>query len=63
MNFKEFGLDEAVIKALNKEKINKANEVQQAVFDADESRDLIVQSETGSGKTLAYLLPIYFFFI
>lgn len=59
MDFKEFGLDEAITKALSKEKINKANEVQQAVFDADENRDLIVQSETGSGKTLAYLLPIY----
>jgi len=59
MDFKEFGLDEVIVKALSKEKINKANEVQQAVFDADENRDLIVQSETGSGKTLAYLLPIY----
>jgi superfamily II DNA/RNA helicase len=59
MDFKEYGLDEAIIKALNKEKITKANEVQQAVFKADEKKDLIVQSETGSGKTLAYLLPIY----
>lgn len=59
MDFKEFGLDEAIVKALNKEKINNANEVQQAVFDIDENKDLIVQSETGSGKTLAYLLPIY----
>jgi superfamily II DNA/RNA helicase len=59
MDFKEYGLDEAIIKALNKEKITKANEVQQAVFKVDEKKDLIVQSETGSGKTLAYLLPIY----
>lgn len=59
MDFKEFGLDEVVIKALKKEKIVKANEVQQKVFEADEKKDLIVQSETGSGKTLAYLLPIY----
>ncbi|MFA9378461.1 MAG: DEAD/DEAH box helicase [Lachnotalea sp.] len=59
MDFKEFGLDEAMIKALNKEKIQKANEVQEAVFDAEDNKDLIVQSETGSGKTLAYLLPIY----
>ncbi|PXV93631.1 superfamily II DNA/RNA helicase [Lachnotalea glycerini] len=59
MDFREFGLDEAMINALNKEKIIKANEVQQAVFESDENKDLIVQSETGSGKTLAYLLPIY----
>lgn len=59
MDFREFGLDEVVIEALKKEKIVKANEVQQKVFEADEKRDLIVQSETGSGKTLAYLLPIY----
>lgn len=59
MDFKEFGLDEAMIKALKKEKIQKANEVQQAVFKVNENEDLIVQSETGSGKTLAYLLPIY----
>lgn len=59
MDFKEFGLDEAIIKALNEEKIQEANEVQQAVFEAEENKDLIVQSETGSGKTLAYLLPIY----
>lgn len=59
MDFKEFGLDEALIAALKKEKIVKANEVQQKVFEADENKDLIVQSETGSGKTLAYLLPIY----
>lgn len=59
MEFKEFGLDEAMIEALKKEKISKANEVQQKVFAADEEKDLMVQSETGSGKTLAYLLPIY----
>ncbi|WP_236354933.1 DEAD/DEAH box helicase [Konateibacter massiliensis] len=59
MDFKEFGLDQAVIVALKKEKIVTASEVQQKVFEADEKKDLIVQSETGSGKTLAYLLPIY----
>ncbi|SHJ15726.1 DEAD/DEAH box helicase [Parasporobacterium paucivorans] len=60
MDFKELGLDNAVIEGLKKEGIRIPTGVQQVVIrPIMEKKDLIAQSETGSGKTLAYLLPVY----
>lgn len=60
MNFKELGLSEALIEALNKQKIAEPTVIQTEVYKHIISgRDLIGSSETGSGKTLAYLLPVY----
>lgn len=38
--------------------IEQLNEMQQAVLDAETSKDLVLLSPTGSGKTLAFLLPL-----
>lgn len=60
MKFNELGLNEQIIKGLEKEKITQPTKVQESVIEKIISnKDLIVQSETGSGKTLAYLLPLF----
>lgn len=60
MNFQELKVNEAVIQALEKQKITKPTLVQEKVYqDVLVHKDLIVQSETGSGKTLAYLIPLF----
>ena len=60
MEFKELGLSEMLIEALNKQKINVPTAIQAETYKHILSgRDVVGSSETGSGKTLAYLLPMY----
>ncbi|MBE6024523.1 MAG: DEAD/DEAH box helicase [Cellulosilyticum sp.] len=57
--FKQYGLSQPILKALEKLNYQKPMEVQDAVLKAfSNKQDLIVQAQTGSGKTLAFALPI-----
>lgn len=57
--FKDLGLREDLIRALEKQGITKATKIQEeAIPKAMEGLNIVAQSETGTGKTLAYLLPI-----
>lgn len=59
MDFRELGLNEALIKGLNREGIHTPVQVQCETFQIIlDGKHAAVQSETGSGKTLAYLLPL-----
>lgn len=58
MNFKNFKINENLIKGLNIIGIEEPTEIQKEVIPvALDGENLIGQSETGTGKTLAYLLP------
>lgn len=57
---KGLNIDHSITETLKRENITIPTEVQkQAIPQAINNRDLIVQSETGSGKTFAYLLPLF----
>lgn len=59
MNFKDFGLSEEVLRALDKLGYEKPSEVQEKVIPiALQQKDLIVKSQTGSGKTAAFAIPV-----
>ena len=59
MEFKDLGIDESLVKGLEKQGILNPTYIQQKVIPVmSQGKDVIAQSETGSGKTLAYLLPI-----
>lgn len=49
---------ELIGRALAHAGIETLNEMQQAVWEAGTSKDMILLSPTGSGKTLAFLLPL-----
>jgi ATP-dependent RNA helicase SrmB len=56
--FTEFGLDDRLLKAINKVGYETPTPVQQqAIPPILAHRDCLVSAETGSGKTAAYLLP------
>lgn len=58
-SFKNLGVNEESIKALEFLNIKEPTEIQEKVIPvAIEGKSLIAQAETGSGKTLAFLLPI-----
>lgn len=58
-NFEEFGLDPAILKALEKMNYKEASPVQaEAIPLILQNRDLIALSQTGSGKTAACAIPI-----
>ncbi|KJS85282.1 MAG: helicase [Peptococcaceae bacterium BICA1-8] len=58
--FQQLGLDEKIIKGLEKGEILRPTKIQeQSIPEILLNRDIIAESETGSGKTLAYLLPIF----
>lgn len=58
--FDKLGINEKLIKGLEKEKITDPTKVQSLTIEKIiENKDLLVNSETGSGKTLAYLLPMF----
>lgn len=58
--FEKLGLNENLIKGLEKQKITEPTKVQSLTIEKiRENKDLLVNSETGSGKTLAYLLPMF----
>lgn len=60
MNFKEFGLSEALIKILKNNGITEPTPVQaESIGHIKEGKDVIAEAQTGTGKTLAFLLPIY----
>ena len=60
MEFKDLGIDESLVKGLEKQGILNPTYIQQKVIPVmSQGKDVIAQSETGSGKTLAYLLPIF----
>jgi ATP-dependent RNA helicase DDX47/RRP3 len=57
--FKELGLIDPLLEALDKITFTKPTEIQQrALPHALEGRDIIGVAETGSGKTAAFALPI-----
>ena len=58
-SFKDFNLDEDIIRALGELGYEKPTEVQCRTIDAVlQGRDAIVSSRTGSGKTAAYAIPL-----
>ncbi|KIY62831.1 DEAD-domain-containing protein, partial [Cylindrobasidium torrendii FP15055 ss-10] len=58
-SFKELGLIDPLLKALEQMKFTSPTEVQiQAIPPALEGKDIIGVAETGSGKTAAFALPI-----
>lgn len=58
-NFEEFGLDPAILAALEKMNFKEASPVQaEAIPLILQNRDLIALSQTGSGKTAACAIPI-----
>lgn len=60
MSFNELGISEALIAALQKQKISEPTPIQRLAIPAiAEGRDVLITSETGSGKTLSYLLPLF----
>lgn len=59
-SFKDLGLDQSLVGALEIEKITIPTDIQSRVVpEINLNRDVIMQSETGTGKTLAYLLPLF----
>lgn len=57
--FKELGLSESFLKALEIEKISSPTAIQTKMIPiVRDGGDVIGRSDTGTGKTLAYLLPI-----
>ena len=59
MKFKDMGLDENILEALDYMGFDEATPIQeQAIPAALSGRDLIACAQTGTGKTAAYLLPI-----
>lgn len=59
-SFIELGLNENIVKALNKINIDKPTDIQEKTIPVIlESKDVIFQSPTGTGKTFSYLLPLF----
>jgi len=57
--FKEFGLSDEIVNAIDKLGYKVPTQVQEKVIPlALAQKDLIVRSQTGSGKTAAYTIPI-----
>lgn len=57
--FAHFKLHESLLKALTKQSLEAATDIQAATLPHSlEGRDLLMSARTGSGKTLAYLLPL-----
>lgn len=59
-NFKELGISDELISALEKQGIKTPTEVQlNTIPNILSKNNIIARAETGSGKTLTYLLPIF----
>lgn len=59
LQFRDYELNEDIIKALDVLKYETPTEVQSKVIPvALQQKDLIVKSQTGSGKTAAYGIPV-----
>ncbi len=58
-SFKDYGLDERILKALEQLEYDNPLEVQHATIDKIlEKKDILVKSQTGSGKTAAFAIPL-----
>lgn len=58
MNFKDFQLQEQILKALEAQKITTPTEIQEkAISHALEGKDVLGIAQTGTGKTAAYMIP------
>lgn len=58
-NFKEFGLQDFLLEAIEELHFEKPTPIQTQVINQIQSQqDIIAQSKTGSGKTHAFLLPL-----
>lgn len=58
-NFKELGLDEKIIKALENLGYNKPSEIQESIIpEILNKNDVIGKAKTGSGKTAAFGIPL-----
>ncbi|MFJ7825796.1 DEAD/DEAH box helicase [Psychrobacillus sp. NPDC096623] len=59
MHFKEFKLDEKILRAIEQLGYTEPTEVQQKVIPVVlEKRDVLVKSKTGSGKTASFATPL-----
>lgn len=59
-NFQNMNLNNDIISALEKQKIETPTEIQENIIPLIiTKKDIVARSETGSGKTLAYLIPIF----
>lgn len=59
-NFKELGISDLLISALEKQSVTEPTEVQiNTIPSILNKKNVISRAETGSGKTLTYLLPIF----
>ena len=58
MKFKDMGLDENILEALDYMGFDEATIQEQAIPAALSGRDLIACAQTGTGKTAAFLLPV-----
>lgn len=58
-HFKDYGLGEEIVRALDSLGYENPTEVQTRVIPvALENQDLVVKSQTGAGKTAAYGIPL-----
>lgn len=59
LNFKDLGLSEEILEAIEKLGYKKPSEVQEKVIPLIlKSKDVMAKSQTGSGKTAAFAIPI-----
>lgn len=59
LNFKDLGLSEEILEAIEKLGYKKPSEVQEKVIPLIlKSKDVVAKSQTGSGKTAAFAIPI-----
>lgn len=59
MNFKDYGIDERILQALDKLGYHRPTEIQTKVLPILlNNEDVIVQAKTGSGKTAAFAIPL-----
>ncbi len=60
MDFKNLGINENIIKTLNKNGIKNPTQIQiESIPAILNNKDVIGEAKTGTGKTLAFLLPIF----
>ena len=60
MNFKDLGIQNSIVKLLQKNGITEPTPIQEACIPLiKEGKDIIAQAQTGTGKTLAFLLPLF----
>ena len=60
MDFKNLGINEYIIKTLNKNGIKNPTQIQiESIPAILNNKDVIGEAKTGTGKTLAFLLPIF----